>query len=44
MWVKWIRRLEFGDMPYMTEETSKYTDLLSDGKARMFTWVWMQNP
>ena len=40
MWVKWIRRLEFGDMPYMTrEETSKYTDLLSDGKARMFTWV-----
>ena len=21
------------------EETSKYTDLLSDGKARMFTWV-----
>lgn len=40
MWVKWIRRLEFGDMPYMTrEETSKYTDLLPDGKARMFTWV-----
>ena len=27
-------------MPYMTrEETSKYTDLLEDGKARMFTWV-----
>ena len=40
MWVKWIRRLEFGDKPYMTrEETSKYTDLLTDGKARMFTWV-----
>ena len=40
MWVKWIRRLEFGDMPYMArEETSKYTDLMSDGKARMFTWV-----
>jgi len=40
MWVKWIRRLEFGDKPYMTrEETSKYTDLLSDGRARMFTWV-----
>ena len=40
MWVKWIRRLEFGDKPYMTrEETSKYTDLLRDGKARMFTWV-----
>ena len=40
MWVKWLRRREFGDMPYMTrEETSKYTDLLPDGKARMFTWV-----
>jgi len=40
MWVKWIRRLEFGDMPYMArEETSKYTDLMADGNARMFTWV-----
>ncbi len=40
MWVKWLRRLEFGDMPYMArEETSKYTDLLKDGNARMFTWV-----
>lgn len=40
MWVKWIRRLEFGDQPYMArEETSKYTDLLNDGTARMFTWV-----
>ena len=40
MWVKWLRRLEFGDKPYMArEETSKYTDLMSDGKARMFTWV-----
>lgn len=40
MWVKWIRRLEFGDKPYMTrEETAKYTDLLSDGKARMFSWI-----
>ncbi len=40
MWIKWIRRIEFGDKPYMTrEETSKYTDLLRDGKARMFTWV-----
>ena len=40
MWVKWIRRLEFGDMPYMArEKTSKYTDLMEDGKARMFTWV-----
>ena len=40
MWVKWIRRLEFGDAPYMArEETSKYTDLMEDGNARMFTWV-----
>jgi sulfane dehydrogenase subunit SoxC len=40
MWVKWLRRLEVGDQPWMTrEETSKYTDLLEDGRARMFTWV-----
>ena len=40
MWVKWLRRLEFGDKPYMArEETSKYTDLLKDGNARMFTWI-----
>lgn len=40
MWVKWLRRLEIGDMPWFTrEETSKYTDLLEDGEARMFTWV-----
>ncbi|GBD42997.1 Sulfoxide reductase catalytic subunit YedY [bacterium HR40] len=40
MWVKWLRRLEIGDQPWYTrEETSKYTDLLPDGKARLFTWV-----
>ena len=40
MWIKWIRRIEFGDIPYLTrEETSKYTDLMTDGSARMFTWV-----
>ncbi|MCI4662032.1 MAG: sulfite dehydrogenase [Neomegalonema sp.] len=39
MWVKWIRRLEVGDMPWHhREETSKYTDLLANGKARRFTW------
>ncbi len=39
MWVKWLRRLEVGDKPwFQREETSKYTDLLPDGKARMFTW------
>lgn len=36
--IKWLRRLEVSDKPFMTrEETSKYTDLLSDGKARMFS-------
>ncbi|MGB0672193.1 MAG: molybdopterin-dependent oxidoreductase, partial [Rhodospirillales bacterium] len=37
--VKWLRRLEFGDQPWHhREETSKYTDLMADGKARRFTW------
>lgn len=36
--IKWLRRLQLADMPFMTrEETSKYTDLLPDGKARQFT-------
>ena len=40
MWVKWLRRLEVGDQPWhQREETSKYTDLLADGRARRFTWV-----
>ncbi len=40
MWIKWLRRLEVGDAPWMQrEETSKYTDLLPSGKAREFTWV-----
>lgn len=39
MWVKWLRRLEIGDQPWaQREETSKYTDLLADGTARMHTW------
>lgn len=38
--VKWLRRLEVGDMPWMhREETSKYTDLLADGKARKHSYV-----
>ncbi|MHB8145676.1 MAG: sulfite dehydrogenase [Vulcanimicrobiaceae bacterium] len=38
--VKWLRRLKFGEEPWMTrEETSKYTDLLADGKARQFAWI-----
>jgi sulfane dehydrogenase subunit SoxC len=40
MSIKWLRRIEVGDAPWMTrEETSKYTDLLADGRARMFTYV-----
>ena len=39
MWVKWLRRIEVGDLPWHhREETSKYTDLLGDGRARRFTW------
>src|SRR5437867_11188531 len=38
--VKWIRRIEIADRPFMTrEETSKYTDPLGDGTARLFSFV-----
>jgi sulfane dehydrogenase subunit SoxC len=38
--IKWLRRLEVADRPFMTrEETSRYTDLMADGKARMFTFL-----
>ncbi|MCA1586311.1 MAG: sulfite dehydrogenase [Acidobacteria bacterium] len=38
--VKWIRRLELAAEPFMTrEETSKYTDPLPDGTARIFSLV-----
>ena len=38
--VKWLRRIKVGNAPWMTrEETSKYTDLMSDGTARQFTFV-----
>jgi len=37
--IKWLRRLQVADAPFMTrEETSKYTDLLPSGKAREFTF------
>lgn len=37
--VKWLRRLELSDQPYMTrEETSKYTEGIKDGKIRMFSF------
>jgi sulfane dehydrogenase subunit SoxC len=38
--VKWLRRLEIADAPFMTrEETSKYTDPLKNGVARQFSVV-----
>ncbi len=38
--VKWLRRIKVGDRPfYSREETSKYTDLLGDGRAREFSFV-----
>jgi sulfane dehydrogenase subunit SoxC len=39
MQIKWLRRLELGDKPWYTrEETSKYTDLMPDGRAREFSF------
>jgi sulfane dehydrogenase subunit SoxC len=36
--VKWLRRLKLTATPtYTKDETSKYTDLLPDGRARIFT-------
>ena len=38
--VKWIRRIEIADRPFMTrEETSKYSDPLPDCTARLFSFV-----
>lgn len=38
--IKWLRRLEISDKPFMSrEETSKYTDLLKGGKARQFSFT-----
>ncbi|HXV85405.1 MAG TPA: molybdopterin-dependent oxidoreductase, partial [Gemmatimonadales bacterium] len=37
--VKWLRRLELSDQPFMTrQETSKYSDPLADCTARMFSF------
>jgi sulfane dehydrogenase subunit SoxC len=39
MSIKWLRRIKVSDKPFQTrEETSKYTDLLPDGKALQFTF------
>jgi sulfane dehydrogenase subunit SoxC len=38
--VKWLRQIKLVDEPVMSrEETSKYTDLFPDGRARQFTFV-----
>lgn len=40
MWIKWLRRVEVGDQPWaQREETSKYTDLLADGRSRQHTFL-----
>jgi sulfane dehydrogenase subunit SoxC len=40
LWVKWLRRIEAGDKPWQArEETSKYTDLLADGRSRRYTFI-----
>lgn len=38
--VKWLRRIEVADRPFMTrEETSRYTEGIRGGRARQFSWV-----
>jgi sulfane dehydrogenase subunit SoxC len=40
MSVKWLRRIKVTDGPTHTrDETSRYSDLMRDGKARQFTYV-----
>lgn len=37
--VKWVRRIELADRPFMTrEETARYSDPLKDGTARQFSF------
>jgi sulfane dehydrogenase subunit SoxC len=38
--VKWLHSVKLTDQPYMArDETSKYSDLMPDGKARIFTYA-----
>jgi sulfane dehydrogenase subunit SoxC len=38
--IKWLRRIEVGPRPWHTrEETSKYSDLMPDGRVRQFSLV-----
>ncbi len=37
--VKWVHRIKVSDQPqYARDETAHYTDLMADGKARIFTF------
>jgi sulfane dehydrogenase subunit SoxC len=39
-WVKWLRRLELGDMPWGTkDESAQYADLMPDGTQRQYTSI-----
>lgn len=39
-WVKWLRRIEVGDMPWSSkDETIHYVDLMPDGLHRQYTSV-----
>lgn len=38
--VKWLRRIKVSDAPFMTRwETSRYSDAMSDGRIKMFTFT-----
>lgn len=38
--VKWLRRIEISDSPFMTrEETARYSDARPDGKVELFTFT-----
>ncbi len=38
--IKWLRRIELSDEPFHTrEETSKYTEVVGEGKIRQFSFV-----
>ena len=42
--IKWLRRLELGEQPFMTrEETSKYSEPLPDGSIRQFSFEMEAN-
>ena len=39
-WVKWLRRIEVGDLPYGTrEEVMHYVDMMPDGTHRQYTSI-----